>query len=120
MTYRYPQGRRPSTTTPQWPVSAGTEAAWPASESVAPVIPVARRNARSLPRHRGPGPLPRPRRTARAIPCGSPDADTLGAASDGIMRAIAEPPGEPRGRRPSAEPHVHRRESTRNRRFEGA
>ncbi|MEO3782888.1 lysophospholipid acyltransferase family protein [Actinocorallia sp. B10E7] len=125
----YPEGT--CTRDPRlWPMAAKTGAARLALETGAPVIPVAHWGAQDLLRYRSSALRLFPRKTMKVI-AGEPldltaytgrplDADTLRAASDDIMRAIAELLGGLRGQRPPSELYVHRREVRPDRRYEGA
>ncbi|WP_106398001.1 lysophospholipid acyltransferase family protein [Actinocorallia populi] len=103
-----------------WPMTARTGAARLALETGAPVVPIAHWGAQDLLRYRSSRLRPLPRKTMSVL-AGEPldltvhtgrppDADTLRAASDDIMRAIAELLGELRGQKPPPELHVHHRE----------
>lgn len=103
-----------------WPMAARTGAARLALSSGAPVVPVAHWGAQDLLRYGSSRLRLLPRKTMRVL-AGEPldltghaarplDADTLRAASDDIMRAIAELLGELRGQRPPPELHVHPRQ----------
>ena len=111
----YPEGT--CTRDPRlWPMRAKTGAARLALETGAPVIPVAQWGAQDLMRYRSSQLHLFPRKTMN-VTAGEPldlsaytgrplDADTLKAASDDIMRAIAALLGELRGEKPPPELYV--------------